>query len=302
MRTSEPLGTGVLTLGTVWDMSIAFKQILRFCIVLTLCLPIIASAGSPSGMPRCGEAVAHRILQTERRLSSESSSCEARFDLAYKSALAFGQAVTDRANAYRERFYLDTHDRGSGQGTQSHARSAPRLSGGKLTLYYDGGRGGDVMAGNVRFVRISSYSSKGTGKTTWRRRVESTYGPRDIFERIGAGTFADKIKSSPKLSKARQTPAIPLRQLPSQEGAAAEIESETAKDSRRHPEAAHQVLTDISDAQVEQSTGDLMTAFSGLNEICEKAVETYDAMLSVKFDSKSDSDADIPFRVVNSRE
>jgi len=240
-------------------------------------------------MPRCGETVTHRILQAER---SKSSSCAARFDIAYKSALAFGQAMTDRANVCRDRFYLDTHGRGSGQRTQAHTRSAPRVTGGKLTLKYDGGRGGDVLAGNVRFVRISSYSSKGPGQTTWRRRVENSSAPREIFVRIDAGTLGDRKKSSPASSKGGQTPAIPLRKLPSQEGAAAEIESETAKNSRRHPEAAHQVLTDISDAQVEQSTGDLKTAFSGLNEICEKAIEAYDAMLSVKFDSKQDSDAD----------
>ena len=51
-------------------------------------------------------------------------------------------------------------------------------------------------------------------------------------------------------------------------------------------QAAEQILTDISDANVSESTGDLKLAFNRLNKLCERAVRMRDAMLSAKFDDR----------------
>ena len=47
------------------------------------------------------------------------------------------------------------------------------------------------------------------------------------------------------------------------------------------------ILNDISDASVNESTESFTEALSGLKQIYQRAIQTYDAMLSVRFDEKS---------------
>jgi len=83
-------------------------------------------------------------------------------------------------------------------------------------------------------------------------------------------------------------PVIPLgTQLTSEQPAdpCAYAEQEEPGDS------AEQILNDMNDAHVEERTGDLMVAFNHLGKLCNDAVKTADAMLSVSFDGKATGDA-----------
>ena len=53
-------------------------------------------------------------------------------------------------------------------------------------------------------------------------------------------------------------------------------------------EAVEQIMTDISDANVPESTEDLKYAFNRLNEICERSMKIRDAMLSARYDNRQD--------------
>jgi hypothetical protein len=53
-------------------------------------------------------------------------------------------------------------------------------------------------------------------------------------------------------------------------------------------EAVEQIMIDISDANVPESTEDLKYAFSRLNEICEKAIETCSAMLTARYGNRQE--------------
>jgi hypothetical protein len=66
-------------------------------------------------------------------------------------------------------------------------------------------------------------------------------------------------------------------------GSASELRSDGEPNSTQ---SAEQILTDISDANVNESTDDLKLAFKRLNKLCERAVRTRDAMLSVKFEDR----------------
>lgn len=54
-------------------------------------------------------------------------------------------------------------------------------------------------------------------------------------------------------------------------------------------EAVEQIMTDISDANVPESTEDLKYAFNRLNEICERSVKIRDAMLSARYQTEQDN-------------
>ncbi len=54
-------------------------------------------------------------------------------------------------------------------------------------------------------------------------------------------------------------------------------------------EAVKQIMTDISDANVPESTEDLKYAFNRLNEICERSVKIRDAMLSARYQTEQDN-------------
>lgn len=53
-------------------------------------------------------------------------------------------------------------------------------------------------------------------------------------------------------------------------------------------ELVEQAFDDISEAEVDQKTEDLKAAFRHLNEMCTKAVETRDALLSTRYAASED--------------
>jgi hypothetical protein len=240
-------------------------------------------------MPHCEEAISQRILEAERRLSSKADSYSARFDLVHKSARAFGQALTNRANANRNGFFFDFENPGFEPAKESDCL-APKPFSGKLTLRHVRNRRGDVIVGKVRFIRISSYYIKGTGRRIWTKRMGKTYAPREFFVRIDSDSLANRISSCTQPAGVVQIPAVLVEQSSNQKETSEKAES--SGESETHGKGASQMPTDISDAEVEQHTGDLKTAISGLDEICKKAIETYDALTSVEFYRKSDGKAD----------
>lgn len=70
-----------------------------------------------------------------------------------------------------------------------------------------------------------------------------------------------------------------------------DLANRIGRELKEPTEAAQQILVDISDAEVEESTEDLKITFDRLNKICERAVETCDAMLAAKYDNKQEHTA-----------
>jgi len=211
------------------------------------------------------------------------------FDSAQKSLQAKGQAMLVRARAYGERLSLNQGPSDSRFTIAKHRTSIPRSTERRLTLLHEVSKEGDVIVGNVRFVRISNYSRTSSNGATWRRRIETHSGSRKIFQRIDSDTRVKKANHSSKLKTAVLASPNPDIRPEDRQEIPAKIDKESPEDSKDHAEAAEQILTDISEAKVEKSTEDLKTALNRLNDICRKAVETSDAMLSVRFDDESDA-------------
>lgn len=64
--------------------------------------------------------------------------------------------------------------------------------------------------------------------------------------------------------------------------------SEEGKELEAPGEAVEQIMTDILDANVPESTEDLKYAFNRLNEICEKSGKIRDAMLSARYGNRQE--------------
>ena len=63
-------------------------------------------------------------------------------------------------------------------------------------------------------------------------------------------------------------------------------------DGQEESLVAEHILADISEARIEQNTQDLMTAVTRLANLCQKAVEIQDAMLSVQLVDLSTGSSD----------
>jgi len=101
-----------------------------------------------------------------------------------------------------------------------------------------------------------------------------------VFVKIGTDS------SSSRTSQTEQKSKIQESSNPQQEPV--DLEDNTGREPENPAEAAKQILVDISDAKVEESTEDLRTTFDRLEKICERAVETCDAMLAAKYDNKEE--------------
>jgi len=208
------------------------------------------------------------------------------FDSAQKSLQAKGQAMLVRARAYGEKLSLNQGPPGCRFREATDRTSIPRSTERRLALRHEVSKEGDVIVGNVRFVRISKYSRTSLNGARWRKRIETHSGPRKIFQRIDSDTRAKKADHSSKLKTAVLVSPNPDIRPEDRQEIPAKIDKESPEGSKDHTEAAEQILTDISEAKVEKSTEDLKTTLNRLNNICKRAVETCDAMLTVRFDDE----------------
>lgn len=104
---------------------------------------------------------------------------------------------------------------------------------------------------------------------------------------VGYITIVDRSSSGPDKWRTNQND---LAKRTTSQGINAPV---SGRASERTPDgepnstqSAEQILTDISDANINESTDDLKLAFKRLNKLCERAVRTRDAMLSVKFEDR----------------
>jgi hypothetical protein len=101
-----------------------------------------------------------------------------------------------------------------------------------------------------------------------------------VFIKIGTDSSGSGTSQTEQKSKIQES------SNPQQEPV--DLPNRTDKEPKIPAEAAQQILADISDAKVEESTEDLRTTFDRLEKICKKAVETCDAMLAAKYDNKQE--------------
>lgn len=76
---------------------------------------------------------------------------------------------------------------------------------------------------------------------------------------------------------------LALRKGSTPERETVELSNRPGREAEATAEVAQQILTDMSEAKVDENTKELRTAFSHLNTICKKAVETREAMLTAKY-------------------
>jgi len=98
--------------------------------------------------------------------------------------------------------------------------------------------------------------------------------------------------SDPSLDQVEQKKFVAFEPSPQVEPV--ESVSNVLEESIDPAETAEQVLADISNADVVQSTDRLNVAFNRLGEVCKKAVETRDIMLATRFSNKTDHAIDVP--------
>jgi hypothetical protein len=100
--------------------------------------------------------------------------------------------------------------------------------------------------------------------------------------------FAKSIQNSEDSAEnliPRESPAANVQHPPEELNS---VIVEVSNNSIKHDEAAEKILSDISDAGVQEGTDNLNRTFNCLNELCETAIKSRDAMLRAKYDSSQD--------------
>jgi len=106
-----------------------------------------------------------------------------------------------------------------------------------------------------------------------------------LFALLLGVSIAIRSESPSSASKVRADATVLLAEAVAYKDQATETVAEP--EQQAPTEIAQQILTDVNNANVEDSTETLMTAFSRLGKLCNTAVQTSDAMLSVSFDGKT---------------
>ena len=109
---------------------------------------------------------------------------------------------------------------------------------------------------------------------------------------ILSGTLARKNGNPCPSVKNRPGPQNSAPDPPDTQTRQAASGGAAVRPSKDQAEPVAQVLTDISDANIAESTRDLRYAFDRLNGICEKAVNIRHAMLAARYDDKQDHTLD----------